>query len=147
MGMFAIHSSKVIHRDLKPSNILIKDGVCKIGELGQGREVRDDLQSSSMSRWGTHTYRAPEYRNGEFPRGHKAGDVFSFGEIIKFLLAHRMRGGNEFSMKLEELARRCCNTDWNERPSFQDIAHELYCQSHLTCENNGYFSFMRRFGF
>jgi serine/threonine protein kinase len=78
-----LQSQNVAHRDLKLENILFDaDGNIKIADFGYAS--RKNITSLRSYR-GTHTYMAPEIKEGKVYDGSKA-DLFSFG-VILFIIA------------------------------------------------------------
>eukprot|EP00475_Leptophrys_vorax_P027705 TRINITY_DN3954_c0_g2_i1.p1 TRINITY_DN3954_c0_g2~~TRINITY_DN3954_c0_g2_i1.p1 ORF type:complete len:691 (+),score=156.62 TRINITY_DN3954_c0_g2_i1:2212-4284(+) len=143
-----LHSFSVLHRDLKPDNILIQDwSVCKVIDFGMSKEEIDAAAASSVL--GTAMARPPEYFDDPDFKGHKAGDVYSFAMVIYFMLhkRHAFEGDYNVSKKvsagkrpeidrevetsepyLVDLMKRCWSQEWAGRPTFSQIAHELYCK-------------------
>ena len=77
-GLKVLHDNNLMHRDLKTANIfLMKNGICKLGDLNVAKLYNGDLLNSKM---GTPCYAAPEIWN------HKTytfkSDIWSLGIIL-----------------------------------------------------------------
>eukprot|EP00475_Leptophrys_vorax_P045609 TRINITY_DN9537_c0_g1_i1.p1 TRINITY_DN9537_c0_g1~~TRINITY_DN9537_c0_g1_i1.p1 ORF type:complete len:508 (+),score=134.71 TRINITY_DN9537_c0_g1_i1:107-1525(+) len=158
VGMAHIHYFSILHRDCKPDNILVQDwSVFKIADFGMAKEEIDDPRYSSS--FGALVTRPPEYFSGFLGdgnvRGHKPGDVYAFAMIIYFVLHGKLAfegavsstnisglvlAGQrpEISREVEiedpclvSLMKRCWAQEPAARPTFSQIAHELYCQLFL----------------
>jgi len=57
-GLAFLHKHGYFHRDIKPENLLLSEGICKIADFGQAREIRSKPPFTDYvsTRW----YRAPE---------------------------------------------------------------------------------------
>jgi serine/threonine protein kinase len=57
-GLAFLHKHGYFHRDIKPENLLLTEGICKIADFGQAREIRSKplFTDYVSTRW----YRAPE---------------------------------------------------------------------------------------
>lgn len=58
-GLSALHSVNMSHRDLKLDNVLLKNGQCKISDLGFGSDQK--ILNTTVGAIGI---RAPEYKIG-----------------------------------------------------------------------------------
>ncbi|CAI2364136.1 unnamed protein product [Moneuplotes crassus] len=84
LGILHLHANDIIHRDLKSQNVMIKDGVLKIGDLGESKFLNkmDYLSGKAV---GTPMYLSPEVIKHE-NYDHRV-DVWGFGCIIYHLTA------------------------------------------------------------
>ena len=77
--MSALHNVGIIHRDLKLDNVLLKNGVCKISDLGFGSD-----QKILTTTVGAIGIRAPEYMSNEIRT--EVVDVWSFGIVMHMMV-------------------------------------------------------------
>jgi hypothetical protein len=139
LGLRYVHSRGIIHRDLKPSNILVNGkGESLIADFGSSLIVSDDATASGG---GTVHYAAPEMYQDEVPCTTKC-DVFSFGLVLyeiltrkpvfrpselPFPVIRRLRIRDlpglpmEHGRLMQDLIRKCWESDPEKRPSFQEI--------------------------
>ncbi|CAI2378272.1 unnamed protein product [Moneuplotes crassus] len=84
LGLLHIHSNDIIHRDIKTLNVMIKNGVLKIGDLGESRTLnKTDYLSGKMV--GTPMFLAPEViKNQNYD--HRV-DIYAFGCVMYHLAA------------------------------------------------------------
>lgn len=71
-----------MHRDLKASNIFLKDGICKIGDLGFAKKCEEDNINGSKA--GTPIIMAPEILEDK-KYGIKV-DIWSLGVVFYHML-------------------------------------------------------------
>jgi serine/threonine protein kinase len=140
LGMRYIHGRGIIHGDLKPGNILLNEkGHPLIADFGSSRFQSD--HATPLPDTGTVRYAAPE-RFSEGAVLTSKIDVFSFGLILyelvvgspvfppsdsQFDVIRRLRARAlpavppRYGPLMQDLIGRCCETDPDSRPSFQDI--------------------------
>lgn len=83
----AVHAIGLVYGDLKPENILIfKGGVCKLGDFGAARRVKEDCGPGAPME-GTLIYLAPEVLSGKSPS--IAMDWWAFGCLLFQILSGR----------------------------------------------------------
>ena len=92
-GIKALHDKNIVHRDLKSANIfLMKNGICKLGDLNVSKEVKSDLLKTQT---GTPYFASPEVWGGK-PYGLKS-DIWSLGCILYQMTTLKMPfKGNNF---------------------------------------------------
>ena len=80
-GLKILHDNNLIHRDLKSANIfLMKNGICKLGDLNITKLYKDDYLNLKNSQMGTPCYAAPEIWND---KGYSfKSDIWSLGCIL-----------------------------------------------------------------
>lgn len=87
-GLCAAHNKGIVHRDLSAGNILLtKDGVIKIGDFGQAKnltEYIDGREALTGEGIGTRGYKAPEILDGMGDYGAPA-DIWSLGCITHLI--------------------------------------------------------------
>jgi len=87
-ALVAAHGAGIVHRDVKPSNILVTtSGQVKLTDFGIARIATDPSLTQTGMVTGSPAYLAPEVAIGD--RGGEAGDVWSLGATVFFLLAGR----------------------------------------------------------
>lgn len=75
-GLLHMYNSDVVHRDLKSQNVMIKNGVLKIGDLGESRFL-NQTDFCSGKTVGTPMFLSPEVIRHE-NYDHRV-DVWGFG--------------------------------------------------------------------
>ena len=104
----------LVHHDLSPNNVLLNvvSFVTKLTDFGMSRAINPSTLSRRSSVKGTPAFMAPEALQKP-PRYNETLDVFSFGNIILFILTHNWPDPdppNEFKgdqlVALTELQRR-----------------------------------------
>ena len=136
-GIKALHDKNIVHRDLKSANIfLMKNGICKLGDLNVSKEVKSDLLKTQT---GTPYFASPEVWGGK-PYGLKS-DIWSLGCILYQMTTLKMPfKGNNFkevynnvlkckydplpkiySNDLNIIIKKMLQIDPDERPSAQEI--------------------------
>ena len=108
-GMKYIHSHKIIHLNLKPRSILIsEDGTIKIGDFKNAEKVTSENEIKEND------------------------DIYSFGEIIYFILSGREINDSEkesviesFPLLAQQLIKTCFYNDLECRPTFEMICDIL----------------------
>ena len=93
-GLSFLHRHGYFHRDVKPENILITEGVCKLADFGQAREIRSKPPFTDYV--GTRWYRAPEVLL-KSTNYNSPADLFAVGCIMAELynLKPLAAGSNE----------------------------------------------------
>jgi len=87
-ALVAAHGAGIVHRDVKPSNILVNSsGQVKLTDFGIARIATDPSLTQTGMVTGSPAYLAPEVATGD--RGGEAGDVWSLGATVFFVLAGR----------------------------------------------------------
>ena len=80
IGLYHLHSNKILHRDLKTLNIfLTKENKIKIGDLGVAK-ILDNIENFATSKVGTPYYLSPEVCEDR-PYNNKS-DIWSLGCIL-----------------------------------------------------------------
>ena len=86
-GLEYLHSCNIMHGDLKPQNVLLKTAVtdrrgfmCKLGDFGLSRILRETETHVNTGSYGTVTHASPELLSEG--RLTKACDVFAFGIVL-----------------------------------------------------------------
>ena len=136
-GIKALHDKNIVHRDLKSANIfLMKNGICKLGDLNVSKEVKSDLLKTQT---GTPYFASPEVWGGK-PYGLKS-DIWSLGCILYQMTTLKMPfKGNNFkevynnvlkckydplpkiySNDLNIIIKKMLQIDPDVRPSAQEI--------------------------
>jgi serine/threonine protein kinase len=87
-ALVAAQAAGIAHRDVKPSNILVdRSGQVKLTDFGIARIATDPSLTQTGMVTGSPAYLAPEIATGD--RGGEAGDVWSLGATIFFVLSGR----------------------------------------------------------
>ena len=139
VGLFHLHSLRILHRDLKTLNIFLsKENKIKIGDLG-GAKILESGQDFATSKVGTPYYLSPEVCEDR-PYNQKS-DIWSLGCILyemcslkhpfeaknqAALLLKIIRGKYEsipriYSRALGEIVHSCLVKDFKKRPTIQEI--------------------------
>lgn len=143
-AMKYLHENQILHRDLKPANVLLDINFYpKICDFGFSTSFAN---SKVMSNVGTQAYKAPEIFQGN-PYG-PAVDVYSFAIMACEIMSENMayQGIDDFDIKvinniingslrpefsenvnenLQDLIRKCWDSDPECRPTFAEIFDEL----------------------
>eukprot|EP00878_Enallax_costatus_P013393 GHUV01014005.1.p1 GENE.GHUV01014005.1~~GHUV01014005.1.p1 ORF type:complete len:832 (+),score=111.45 GHUV01014005.1:893-3388(+) len=150
-AMLHLHSLNVLHSDLKSHNVMLQTGnadgrglVAKVCDFGLSLKMDHAETHLSNVYQGTMTHMAPEIMLSG--RVSKAADVYSFGitlwemytgrrafeGIPRALLGHQitreaLRPGfpEGTPQQYRELAERCWEPRWEDRPSFAEVLAEL----------------------
>ncbi|CAG0901275.1 unnamed protein product, partial [Cyprideis torosa] len=136
MGLKHLHDNDLIHLDVKPENILIKDGICKLGDFGLIVDLKE-MKGDEDEDWhqGDSAYMAPEVMEDSFS---KAADIFSLGvtmlEIALYLELprdgvywHDMRHGvlprevTSLSIELQRVLRLMLHPDPEKRATADEL--------------------------
>ena len=150
-GILHIHSKNpaIVHRDLKPQNILLdKFKQVKIGDLGLSRAIEKISNTEKINSTrvcaGTVRYMAPELYYEE-PICNKATDVWAFGCVLfhlftgtppwhglentavqrRLILKQPFICNFEAIPAIEDLIKRCCDIDPDNRIGFEEINRKL----------------------
>jgi serine/threonine protein kinase len=107
------HRAGIVHRDLTPANVMIGlGGAVKLLDFG----IATTSASSAGGPTGTPGYMAPEQIEGGVVDAR--ADVFSFGVLLRALLAGKPRPGTEaLVLDALRLARRCVARLPDDRPA------------------------------
>jgi serine/threonine protein kinase len=95
-GLDQLHSLGIAHRDIKTCNVLLKNGYCKLGDVGLGKHIFDKsvlggalpMTREVSSLW----YRAPEIVLGVFGGNCLAGSLWTEGRHSGGLEEIRVKG-------------------------------------------------------
>src|SRR5262245_37186883 len=104
-GLAHAHASGVVHGDLKPANLLRDhSGTIKILEIGQAGigarpETEDADESVETASLAAVIFQAPELR-GDGEAADIAGDVYSIGSVLCFLLTGKAAKDSAAAVKL-----------------------------------------------
>lgn len=141
-GMAYLHGKGVIHRDLKSYNVLVDlDFHVKVSDFGLAKVKPED--ASGITACGTIRWQAPELFTGR--SATKESDVYALGLTLWELasrevpfrdasigeLVARVLGGErepipaETPPKMAHLIARCWAQRAEERPTAQEVLHEL----------------------
>ncbi|MET9797388.1 WD40 repeat domain-containing serine/threonine protein kinase [Nocardiopsis alba] len=137
----AIHAAGLMHRDLKPSNVLLSPRGPQVIDFGIARAVEGTVLTKTGQSFGTPAYTSPEQVMGE--ETGPASDVFSLAGVVVHAATGRAPFGNGRAAEilprvvslepdlsgvpesLRPLLTRCLAKDPAERPSSDEIVHEL----------------------
>eukprot|EP01099_Mayorella_cantabrigiensis_P003328 TRINITY_DN2572_c0_g2_i6.p1 TRINITY_DN2572_c0_g2~~TRINITY_DN2572_c0_g2_i6.p1 ORF type:complete len:392 (-),score=78.13 TRINITY_DN2572_c0_g2_i6:319-1353(-) len=173
-GLHYLHTSKVVHLDLKPPNILLKGEeeplkVC-LSDFGISRTAFSVHKVSNFK--GTWNYGAPEtitqskrttISTEETRKKNEKVDIFGFGMVVYFLLAHedpwfgeepqfiwsellnqrRPELRTNWSPWATGLMKRCWAHEPKERPSSKELLEDLEwtCKKHDIQEHTVFISY------
>ena len=152
-AMKYLHKNGILHLDLKPENILIDDNFYpKVCDFGLSRcfplSLSKSIKLATKGQIGTPLYMAPELLDEKDEYEYTTGvDVYAFAMIAyeictgeypfhelklsncelkkKILGGYRPKFNKFVSTKMQNLLQRCWNQSIQERPSFNEIFHEL----------------------
>lgn len=99
-----LHQERIIHANLNPSHIFVhqhEDTVqIKIGNFRQARRTWDNQTDDNQDDFGGWAYLPPEFLSNQISQ---AGDIFSLGHIIYFLLYGRSPWGSVSEQRIKFL--------------------------------------------
>lgn len=81
-GFKGLHEVKAMHRDFKVQNVMLHDNICKIVDLGFGKQLLEG--EVTRTKLGSNLTMAPEVMQG-FPYDFKA-DIWSIGVVFYQML-------------------------------------------------------------
>lgn len=99
LGLFYLHSKKIIHRDLKSLNVFLnKDSTVKLGDLGVAKELSNTFANTFV---GTPYYLSPEICE-EKPYNEKS-DMWSLGCLLYEMITfkHPFNASNQGALILK----------------------------------------------
>lgn len=147
----------IMHRDLKPENVLLmKDGTVKVADFGVSRQLANSFATGSTD-CGTEGYMAPEINSESCHYSYKV-DVYSIGVIMYKLCnkifpnreieASELEFDNEYSQELQNLVKKCLESDPDNRFDINELLQSEYIQKWVAgqrvgnCEGNKSFSIL-----
>jgi len=94
-GLQAAHDDGISHRDIKPENVFVRsDSSVALGDFGLCHDQAEDVRLTASSEpIGSRHFIAPEYEDGRADQVTHAGDIYSLGKLLYWLLS----GGRIFS--------------------------------------------------
>ena len=112
-GLKILHDNNVMHRDLKSANIfLMKNGICKLGDLNISKLYKDGYLNLKNSQMGTPCYAAPEVWND---KGYSfKSDIWSLGCILYELCTLHLPFGER---NIKEVYFNIMNGEYNNIPN------------------------------
>ncbi len=112
-GLKILHDNNVMHRDLKSANIfLMKNGICKLGDLNISKLYKDGYLNLKNSQMGTPCYAAPEVWND---KGYSfKSDIWSLGCILYELCTLHLPFGEK---NIKEVYFNIMNGEYNNIPN------------------------------
>ncbi|KAF9117541.1 hypothetical protein BGW39_002069, partial [Mortierella sp. 14UC] len=119
-----LHIFGIMHRDIKPQNIFIKEGYCKLGDLGLATTV------NNIREWaGTPAYEAPEMRN--LLKYGLAADIYSLGVFFHEAMAGcRIQEGGcklqNVDARAHDLVDWMTQKDQELRPTIQEVLDHAF---------------------
>ena len=137
-GLNSLHKNNLIHRDIKPNNIFIKNGTCKIGDLGLALKLLNSDDFEGDASVGTALYKSPETSFGMYS---DKCDIYSLG-IVLFECYKKFYSGMERVVCLQKFregivvgnfedervlrfAQRMCAERPEDRPNCDQILNDL----------------------
>ncbi|MDX3631502.1 serine/threonine-protein kinase [Streptomyces europaeiscabiei] len=137
-----IHRAGVVHRDLKPSNVLLAEDGPKVIDFGISRPKDSELRTETGKLIGTPPFMAPE----QFRRPREVGpaaDIFALGSVtvhaatgrgpfdsdspyvVAYQVVHDEPDLTDVPENLAPLVRACLAKEPEDRPTADDLMHEL----------------------
>lgn len=109
----------VAHGDLKPANVLLNQSIVFIADFG----LASVGEKATFQARATQGYESPEYpQEGATP----AGDVFSFGVLVRELLESSSAGSaRSYLDAIAQIAKACTAPTPSDRPTFALIVTQL----------------------
>ena len=94
LGVWYLHSVKIIHKDIKPENIFVyENGIFKLGDFGLSIQLNMNSQLRTRSNTGTRPYMSPEQHTmDEATKTYKITsqtDAWSLGSVLYELIIGR----------------------------------------------------------
>ncbi|MET9797389.1 WD40 repeat domain-containing serine/threonine protein kinase [Nocardiopsis alba] len=147
----AIHAAGLMHRDLKPGNVLLSPRGPQVIDFGIARAVEGTVLTRTGQSFGTPSYTSPEQILGKGTG--PASDVFSLAGIVVYAATGSPAFGrgpaveilprvvsedpdlSEVPESLRPLLTRCLAKDPAERPTSDEILHELSARPLPTAEH------------
>jgi len=143
-GLEYLESKSIAHRDVKPDNILLdQDGGIKLSDFGSSFLVSPGNNLHEVV--GTRFYMAPELIDMKIRLKDEVSfksDVWSLGITMLLVCLIKVEGKTveervsrlesdlalvkrRYGSKLANMLRKLLSTDYEQRPSFKEISHQL----------------------
>ena len=104
---------KIIHRDIKLENILVKDGIFKLSDYGETKQLNTLYQMNKQTQAGTQMTMAPEIYESEDeePLYNSKSDLWSLGIIIYQMYFNHF----PYSVKIASTLMKKFESDKNQK--------------------------------